>query len=92
MLEHKTASKEEHVHENTARDRRQNDVRDRADRVYHQNRWHLRVADIDAFDGTQILDLKPYIPVCDRVRKANIPDWLAGWPEWLPEQGLGLEY
>jgi len=50
------------------------------------------VGDIDAFDGTQILDLKPYFPVCDRVKNATIPHWLAGWPNWLPERGLGLEY
>ena len=51
----------------------------------------VRVADIDALDGTPLLDLKAYIPVCDRVRAARIPAWLADWPEWLPEQGLGLE-
>jgi tRNA (adenine37-N6)-methyltransferase len=50
----------------------------------------VRVADIDAFDGTPLLDLKPYIPVCDRVQQATIPEWLEDWPEWLPEQGLGL--
>jgi tRNA-Thr(GGU) m(6)t(6)A37 methyltransferase TsaA len=52
----------------------------------------IMICDIDAFDGTQILDLKPYFPVCDRVKNASIPDWLAGWPNWLPERGLGLEY
>lgn len=50
----------------------------------------LRVADIDAFDGTPVVDLKAYFPVCDRVRDAHIPGWLTGWPEWLPEEGLGL--
>jgi tRNA-Thr(GGU) m(6)t(6)A37 methyltransferase TsaA len=52
----------------------------------------IMIGDIDAFDGTQILDLKPYFPVCDRVKNATIPDWLAGWPNWMPEGGLGLEY
>ncbi len=51
----------------------------------------VRVADIDAFDETPLLDLKAYFPVCDRVQDARIPDWLAGWPEWMPENGLGLE-
>jgi tRNA-Thr(GGU) m(6)t(6)A37 methyltransferase TsaA len=50
------------------------------------------IGNIDAFDGTQILDLKPYFPVCDRVKNASIPEWLVGWPNWLPERGLGLEY
>lgn len=51
----------------------------------------VRVADIDAYDGTPILDLKAYFPVCDRVKEARLPEWLAGWPEWMPEEGLGLD-
>jgi tRNA-Thr(GGU) m(6)t(6)A37 methyltransferase TsaA len=51
----------------------------------------VRVADLDAFDGTPVLDLKAYFPVCDRVQKADIPEWLQGWPEWMPEDGIGLE-
>jgi tRNA-Thr(GGU) m(6)t(6)A37 methyltransferase TsaA len=50
----------------------------------------VRVADIDAYDGTPIVDLKAYFPVCDRVREAHIPEWLSDWPEWMPEGGLGL--
>jgi tRNA (Thr-GGU) A37 N-methylase len=48
------------------------------------------VAAIDAYDGTPILDLKPYIGVTDRVREVTVPDWFEGWPEWLPDGGLGL--
>jgi len=51
----------------------------------------VRVADLDAYDGTAIVDLKAYFPVCDRVERAHIPPWLAGWPEWMPEEGIGLE-
>jgi tRNA-Thr(GGU) m(6)t(6)A37 methyltransferase TsaA len=51
----------------------------------------VKVRDIDAFDGTRIVDLKAYFPVCDRVREAHIPEWLADWPEWMPDDGLGLE-
>jgi tRNA-Thr(GGU) m(6)t(6)A37 methyltransferase TsaA len=50
----------------------------------------VQVADIDALDGTPVVDLKAYFPVCDRVEHAHIPDWLAGWPEWMPENGIGL--
>jgi tRNA-Thr(GGU) m(6)t(6)A37 methyltransferase TsaA len=50
----------------------------------------LQVADIDAYDGTPVVDLKAYFPVCDRVREATIPEWLSDWPEWMPEEGLGL--
>lgn len=51
----------------------------------------VRVTDIDALDGTPIVDLKAYFPVCDRVREAHIPEWLVGWPEWMPDDGMGLE-
>jgi tRNA-Thr(GGU) m(6)t(6)A37 methyltransferase TsaA len=51
----------------------------------------LQVADIDAFDGTQVVDLKAYYPVTDRVRECHMPEWLADWPEWMPETGIGLE-
>ena len=50
----------------------------------------VTVADIDAYDDTPIIDLKAYFPVCDRVRTARIPEWLADWPEWMPEEGIGL--
>lgn len=51
----------------------------------------IRIAEIDAYDGTPIVDLKAYFPVCDRVKEAHIPDWLEYWPEWMPEEGIGLE-
>jgi len=51
----------------------------------------VQVANIDAYDGTPILDLKAYFPVCDRVQEAHIPEWLSYWPEWMPDEGLGLE-
>jgi tRNA-Thr(GGU) m(6)t(6)A37 methyltransferase TsaA len=51
----------------------------------------VRIANIDAYDGTPILDLKAYAPVCDRVREVSMPEWLSDWPEWMPEEGIGLE-
>lgn len=51
----------------------------------------LWVGDVDAVDGTRIVDLKAYFPVCDRVQEATLPTWLADWPEWMPENGIGLE-
>jgi tRNA-Thr(GGU) m(6)t(6)A37 methyltransferase TsaA len=36
----------------------------------------LRVERIDAFDGTPVLDLKPYIPGSDGVPKARVPSWV----------------
>jgi tRNA-Thr(GGU) m(6)t(6)A37 methyltransferase TsaA len=51
----------------------------------------VEIVNIDAFDGTPVLDLKAYFPSCDRVREVRVPGWAADWPEWLPEEGLGLE-
>ena len=50
----------------------------------------VKVQNLDAFDGTPIIDLKAYFPVCDRVKDASIPEWLVGWPEWFPDEGFGL--
>jgi tRNA-Thr(GGU) m(6)t(6)A37 methyltransferase TsaA len=36
----------------------------------------IEIADIDAYDGTPIVDLKAYFPICDRVKRAKIPEWL----------------
>lgn len=52
----------------------------------------VRINNVDALDGSPILDLKAYFPVLDRVKDASIPDYLVGWPEWLPDEGIGLEY
>ena len=51
----------------------------------------VEIVNIEAFDGTPVLDLKPYIPSCDRVRDVRVAEWATDWPEWLPEEGLGLE-
>jgi tRNA-Thr(GGU) m(6)t(6)A37 methyltransferase TsaA len=48
------------------------------------------VGNIDAFDGSPIVDLKPYFPICDRVKTIKVPEWVAHWPEWMPEDGMGL--
>ena len=55
------------------------------------DKGEIDVTNIDAFDGTPVLDLKAYIPVCDRVQKVGVGEWASDWPEWLPEEGLGLE-
>lgn len=51
----------------------------------------IEIAGIDAYDGTPVLDLKAYMPHYDRVREVQLPDWASDWPEWLPEDGSGLE-
>jgi tRNA-Thr(GGU) m(6)t(6)A37 methyltransferase TsaA len=51
----------------------------------------VEIVNIDAFDGTPILDLKAYFPVSDRVKDVRVPPWASDWPQWFPEEGLGLE-
>jgi len=36
----------------------------------------LQVRGLDAFDGTPVLDLKPYLPRGDSIPQARVPDWL----------------
>jgi tRNA-Thr(GGU) m(6)t(6)A37 methyltransferase TsaA len=36
----------------------------------------IRVEDIDAFDNTPVLDLKPHIPKSDGVQRALVPAWI----------------
>ncbi|MGQ9921113.1 MAG: tRNA (N6-threonylcarbamoyladenosine(37)-N6)-methyltransferase TrmO [Desulfobacca sp.] len=40
----------------------------------------LEVAGLDAWDGSPVLDLKPYVPQIDAVPQATIPSWAAGPP------------
>ena len=50
----------------------------------------VRVANIDAYDGTRIVDLKAYFPVTDRAKEVHIPEWVPFNMEWMPEEGIGL--
>ena len=54
-------------------------------------RGMIEIVNIDAHDDTPIIDLKAYIPVCDRVENVRVPEWMSEWPVWFPEDGLGLE-
>lgn len=46
----------------------------------------VEITGIDAFDGTPIIDLKPYTPSFDRVKEVEIPVWLSFlWPQWKGE-------
>ena len=45
----------------------------------------VHVPYIDAFDGSPIMDLKAYFPICDRVREAHIAPWLVDWPDWFED-------
>jgi len=45
----------------------------------------IDLAFIDAYDGTPVVDIKPYLPMSDRVLSAEYPDWLAGMPDSMEE-------
>lgn len=50
----------------------------------------LRVRGLDAFEGTPILDVKPYLRRGDSIPEAVMPDWIeALWRRHDAERGLG---
>lgn len=51
----------------------------------------LRLGWIDAFDGTPVLDIKPYTPSSDRVEAPAVPAWCAHWPGSL-EEGAAFDW
>lgn len=47
----------------------------------------IRVPYADAFPGTPVLDIKPYIPSLDRVESVPMPQWCAHWPGSVEQSG-----
>ncbi len=47
----------------------------------------LRIAYIDARDGSPVLDIKPYTPSLDRVENPSVPGWCSEWPPCLEKSG-----
>ncbi len=45
----------------------------------------IDLAYIDAFDGTPVIDIKPYLPMSDLVLSAEYPNWLEGMPASMEE-------
>lgn len=39
-------------------------------------------------DGAVIFDIKPYFPCEDRIKDFRVPDFMKGWPEWRPDEGI----
>ena len=40
---------------------------------------------IDAFPGSPVLDLKPYVPSIDRIERPVVPAWCRHWPNSFEE-------
>jgi tRNA (adenine37-N6)-methyltransferase len=51
----------------------------------NQESGKVDLAWIDALDQTPLLDIKPYLPMSDRVMSAEYPDWLEGYPESMED-------
>jgi len=49
----------------------------------------VKVAGIDAFPESPVIDLKAYFPISDRIRDCHIAPWLKDWPEWQED---GMEW
>lgn len=47
----------------------------------------IRLAYIDADEGSPILDIKPYTPSLDRVENIIVPNWCSNWPKCNEESG-----
>ena len=52
----------------------------------------VKVNEIDAFDGTPVLDLKVYFPTSDRVRDPEVPERFSEWGDYIPVEGIPPEY
>lgn len=47
----------------------------------------IHITFIDAYDGTPVLDIKPYTPSLDRVENPSVPAWCSYWPKSTEESG-----
>jgi tRNA-Thr(GGU) m(6)t(6)A37 methyltransferase TsaA len=45
----------------------------------------IAVAFIDAEDGSPVIDIKPYHPATERIKKVSVPGWCAHWPQWYED-------
>jgi tRNA (adenine37-N6)-methyltransferase len=51
----------------------------------------IKINDIDAYSGSPVLDLKVYVPICERVKNPEVAEWAKDWSKWYPEKGLEVE-
>jgi tRNA-Thr(GGU) m(6)t(6)A37 methyltransferase TsaA len=51
----------------------------------------LEIPKIDAWEDTPVLDIKAYMPFYSRIKSCNVPDWAAGWPEWMSDDGIDID-
>ena len=42
---------------------------------------------VDAFSGSPVIDIKPYVPSLDRLERPQMPSWCSHWPKSYEESG-----
>lgn len=47
----------------------------------------IRTYYVDAFPGTAVIDIKPYLPCTDASREVGVPAWCRHWPSSMEESG-----
>lgn len=52
--------------------------------IDHEN-GIIKIENIDAFDNTPVIDIKAYMPICDRIKEVEVPEWISHWDEWMEE-------
>jgi tRNA-Thr(GGU) m(6)t(6)A37 methyltransferase TsaA len=51
----------------------------------------VEICKIDAYNDTPVIDLKGYMPFYSRVKSPQFPSWTSGWPQWMPDEGIGVD-
>jgi tRNA-Thr(GGU) m(6)t(6)A37 methyltransferase TsaA len=51
----------------------------------------IETPDIDAFEGSAVLDIKAYLPFYCRIATTKVPMWASAWPDKMPYDGIGLD-
>ncbi len=46
----------------------------------------IEIGNIDAYAGTPVIGIKPYIPEMDRIEDVKVPKWLSHWPRCIQEE------
>ncbi len=55
---------------------RPNPVGETTVKLLHRRGNILTVRGLDAFDGSPVIDIKPYIPIADSAGDARVPQWI----------------
>lgn len=42
---------------------------------------------MDAYSGTLVLDIKPYLPAANTIKRASVPEWCSHWPDSIEASG-----